>query len=444
MIHLHLAKDDVDEVEGLRNCKCGRDHSSEIDEAEANALEHFNQCLTLAPTYEPGYVRLAGFHTDAARPQQAADVYQRWLQQVPDDSGALLLLGQHYIDCDQPLKAREFAERARQLKPLDKEVGDLLWRSYVNSARQFVRQGQFDQARDELATADRLQPGRADDYDMLARKAVVEVKAGRPKAARALLEQAQDVLAEPTALWLVMAIEGICVGLPNKETWLYEKRWQDALKRRCQSETAGLLCHLLHDQLLAPRPYGSCDQHVQVLLKYLKRCSRVKWQVEDLRNVCKFLETAKEYVLLGKVVKRGVKAFPQSAFLHLSAALVGIASGSVLCGRHEVLEHLREAVQLGAASDDPRDKQIVEMAKKSETLFNQLPEHDYHDDYEVDDDLDDDDEEFDDFMDHLEGIPRSVVIRMIEGFCEDSGLDPEFVMAEIDRRQAATKSRRGK
>jgi tetratricopeptide (TPR) repeat protein len=442
MIHVHLARDYADAAGDLRQCRCGEDHSPEIERVESRALKHFNQCQRLAPTYAAGPQGLAEFHMKAGRPQQAVEVVQRWLERMPDDVDALLFLGKYYISCGAALEARQHVERARQLKPLDKEVGDLLWGTHVQAARQLACQGHFDQARNDMASADRLRPGRKDDYDMLARKAVLEIKAGRPEAARTFLEEAQEALAEPTALWLVMAIEATRFELPNKEAWLYEKRWQDALKRRCRSETAGLMCKMLNAHLHMPQPYECCDQHAPALVKYVRRCSRVKWQAEDLRSVCEFLATVEDYKLLSKFLKRGLRSFPDAAHLHWLAAKSEIAKGPWMCDRDKALDHLDEAVRLGTLSDDPRDKDILELAKEAQTFLNDSSLDAYE--YDDEDELDDDDEgQIDELLDDLDGIPRDVVFRMLDKYCRQAGLDPEAVMEELERR-LATRTRHGK
>ncbi len=444
MVHLHLAQDYIDDVNRLRECDCGADHSSEIEDAEVEALEHFNQCLTLATAYRPGYAGLTEFHIAADRPHKAAEVYERWLERTPNDLEAICFLSQHCIACDEPLKAREFAERARQLKPLDKDISTLLWSTYVKAARQFACQGQFDRARDELAIADRLQPSGIADYAVLARKAVVEIKAGNPKTARPFIEQAQESLAEPTAFWLVMTIEATRFELPKEETWLYEKRWREALKRRCRSETAGVQCELMNAHLLTPQQqYGSRDEHVQILLKYVHRCSRVKWQVNDLRDVCAFLSTAEDFTTLEKMVKRGLRSFPQAAYLHWFAAQAEIGKGPYRCDRFGTLDHLREAIRLGSSSGDPRDKKVVDVAKQAQTLLDDCsPHHCDHeyDDFDDDDSDDDDNEALDALLDDMEGIPDNVIRGVVQGFCNQMGLDPDQMMRELERRRA-TRSR---
>ncbi len=432
MIHLYLSKDLVDDVEELRTCRCGADHSPEIEEIEEKVLEHFRQCQSLAPTYQAGYARLAEFHAGAGRVREAAKVHERWLEQVPDDHEALLSLSHYYLNTDQPAKCREFAERARQLKPLDKTISTLLWGSHVKAARLLAREGEFDRARDEMAAADEIQPERKDDYDVLARKAVLEVKAGCLDAARSLIEQTQEAVPEPTALWLVMAIEGIRIELPDQETWLYEKRWQDALKRRCRSKTAGLMCDLLNAHLSASEQYEGCQQHVETLLKYVRRCSRVKWRAEDLRQVCEFVSNTNDEDLLAKLVKRGLRNFPQAAYLHGHAGDLEIKKGPVYCNRAKAFRYLEQAIQYGTASGDPRDEAVVEAARQAKSFLDDHS-HSFYDD---------EDDQFGEMLDDLEGVPRSVILEMLGGFCEEADLDPEVVMREIERRQAARSRRR--
>jgi hypothetical protein len=274
---------------------------------------------------------------------------------------------------------------------------------------------------------------------MVARKAALELKADCPAAARSLIEEAQEALPEPTALWLAMTIEAIRFDLPDKETWLYEKRWRDALKRRCRSETAGRLCELLHSHLAQAEPYDGCQEHTQDLRKYIRRCSRVKWQEEDLRHVCEFVRTVEDEALLAKLVKRGLQTFPQAAFLHLHAGDLEIKKGPFLCDRDKATRYLEQAIQLGTASGDPRDLSYVEAAKEASSFLedHEAPSHFYDDDED-----DEEDGKFDDLMDALEGVPRGFVLSMIDGFCEQAGLDPEFVMAVIERRMAARARRR--
>ena len=221
-------------------CPCGYDHGQKSRRAEAEAWEAFERSLMLAPGHADTYKAMASFHLRDDRIDEAAGVFRRMLRHLPDNLDALLFLGNHYVARDEPHKAREFADRAQELKPLDQDkIRDLAYAVHLGMARKLGLEGQFDRAREELAGADRLKPAAIEDYEALARKAVLEIKAGGGPAARRLVEQAQRTLKEPAPLWLAMAIEASRYELPKEETWLYEKRWREALRRRCRSETAG-------------------------------------------------------------------------------------------------------------------------------------------------------------------------------------------------------------
>lgn len=421
MVWLHLAENGVDHAMGLRSCRCGTDHTLDIEEAEGEAMDAFERCLTLAPTYVPAYEGLAGYHLLAGRPDAAAQAWRRLLGRVPDNLDALLYLGMYYLSEDEPLKARELVERARAQRPLDKKTGNLLWAAHVGAARHYARDGQSEEARQELTTADQLQPARQNDYDVLARKAILETKAGCIDVARQYVEQAQELLFEPTALWLAMTIEAIRYDLPKEEAWLYEKRWRDALKRRCRSETAGLMCRMMHAHLLAQPPYPHRSEHVQQLLKYVRRCSRVKWQGEDLRTVCDFLNQEQEEELLVKFAKKGMKKCPEVALFHMLAGTAEIGKGRMRCNIRLAINHLQEAIRLGSASNDPRDEAVVREAKQGAAL---LEEH--LSDFDNDDEWDDCEDE--PYAGATTGLSPDQIIDGIRDMCDRMGLNPDVVM----------------
>ncbi len=437
MIWLHLAGFYVNDADHLRGCRCRIDHGPDIEEAEEEARNAFRHCLSLAPTYAPGYEALAEFHVTADQPEEAAGIYRRLLEHVPDNLEALLFLGKHYVTHGDPRKACEYAERARECKPLDAQIGQLLQTARVEAARDLARSQQYDQARDELAAADRVAPARACTYDVLARRAVLEIKAGDTAAARRFIEQAQDQLGEPTALWLTMAIEAIRFDLPKQEGWLYEKRWRDALKRRCRSETAGLMCQTLATHLKTLQPYPGHQEHVPCLLKYLRRCSRVKWQLEDLREVCEFLMGVEELALAAKFAKRGVRNWPRVAYFHALLGLQESAKGPVRCNRAVAADHLQVAVELASESNDPRDVQVVEQSKR---LLDALwgPQ----DDFAVDDEDDYEDED-DEGMD---GFSPEDLYDVIRRTCGRMGVDPEAILDELapDQQTPSPRTRRKK
>ena len=97
MVWLRLAEYHVDGAADLRGCRCRTDHRPHIKKAEKLAQDAFEQCFTLAPAHAPAYVAAAAFHAIADRPEEAAKVYQRLLDRVPDHLDALFFLAKHHV-----------------------------------------------------------------------------------------------------------------------------------------------------------------------------------------------------------------------------------------------------------------------------------------------------------------------------------------------------------
>ncbi|NQT39004.1 MAG: hypothetical protein HQ581_16015 [Planctomycetes bacterium] len=422
LVWLRMAEYYVTDAVGLRNCRCGADHRTYIKEAEKRARGAFQQCFMLAPAHAPAYVAAATFHAIADRPEEAAKVHQRLLEHVPAHLDALLFLAEYHVSHGEGLKAHEFALRAHELKPLGKKTRGLLWATHTEAACELARTQQYDKARSEVAAADRLQPARKDDYDVLARKAALEIKAGNPGAARRFVEQALEQLDEPTALWLVMTMEAIRYDLPWQEVCLYEKRWCQALKRRCCSETAGLMCHVLDAHLRMPQPYPQHEEHTRILLQYVRRCSRVKWRPEDLRHVCEFLEPLEELKLLAKLATKGIRKCPEIGYFHWVMGMVEIEKGPFRYKRKLTLKRLRQAIELASESSDPRDKPVVENAKRGLSLIEDISHH-------HDDDLDESSENG--CGDPMDGVAPEDLRNVIETVCGRLGLDPEEILDEL-------------
>ena len=439
LVWLRLAEHYVEDAVGLRGCRCGFAHGPEIEEAEEQAEYAFEQCFKLAPAHAPAYVAAAMFHASANRPEEAAKIYLRLLDRTPDHLDALIFLAKHHVSRGKSLEAREFALHAHELKPLDNDARELLWTVRIEAARDLARTGQCDKARDEAAAADRLQPARAEDFDVLARKAALELKAGNTDAARRFVEQAQEQLDKSTVLWLVMAIEAVRHDLPWQEVHLYEKRWLQDLKRRCHGETAGLMCNLLAEHTRILQPYSGHDKHTLNLLQYIERCSRVKWRPQDLRSVCEFLEHREELVLLAKFAKKGIQKHPQVGYFHWLIGMVEFRMGPFHCNRPVAITQLKMAIELASKSGDPRDDRIVKNAKQCLGMIEDTSR--YHDEY-CDDDSDDDlDDEMDDYYEDeydgpMNGLTIAALRDLVDKVCKKLGMDAEEMFNQITGGQA--------
>ncbi len=434
LVWLRLAEYYEEDADDLRHCRCGMDHQPQIEEAEEQAEYAFAQCIKLAPHHAPAYLAAALFYKSINQPERTAELYRRLLDRDPDNLSALNALAVYHISRSEGLKAREFALRAHELKPLDRDTGKLLRLTHTEASRELARSGQYDKARAELADADRLQPEYKDDFDVLARKAVLEFKAGNTDAARQFVEQAQETLEKPGALWLVMTIEAIRFGLPWQETHLYEQRWLHALKKQCHGETAGLMCRLLDEHTHTFQPYSGHDEHLQNLLQYIGRCTRVKWRLEDMRLVCEFLERLEELELLAKFAKIGMQKHPQIGYFHWLVGMLEFRKGPFGCNRPLAVAQLKMAIDLASKSDDSRDERIVKNAKQRLDMIEGASHlHDEYDDDDLDNYYDDEVDEYskDGNGNSIHGVTFDDFQEIVQKVSDTLGLSPEEILNKI-------------
>ncbi|MHB8899011.1 MAG: tetratricopeptide repeat protein, partial [Thermoguttaceae bacterium] len=430
LVWLRLASHYLEHASRLRGCRCGADHLPDIERVQRQAEDAFASCMAAAPEYAQGYIVAAKFYQSCERMDEAAGVYGRLLEHVPDHPDAVTELATHHLRHGKAQQALHHALRARQLKPLDQATGELLWSAHMAVARELAQSGRYDEARKEMATAGRVLPERANRYDVLARKAVLELKAGDAGAARRLIEQAQGGLEEPTALWLAMALEARRYQLPSEDVWLYEKRWMEALKRRCRSSTAGMMCRLIAAERAVPEPLADIKLYSLHLAEYVRRAWRTKWKEPDLREACGLLAELKEWKLLSKFARSGIRKFPDTAYFHLLRGIEELSKTSVWHKRKRTVEYFRRAIELASNSDDPRDRVVLEEANRYLHRAESPTGHGRP--------LPDRDEEPEDDAGGevvvggpLDGLPIEIVRDIVERACAKFGLDPEEVISEL-------------
>jgi len=419
-----------------------RRRGRDVAELRSRAAECFNNSLRLAPELLSAYEALAAAQTAWQQPEETAETNRRLLERFPDNLEALLFLARHHIARDEPLHSREYALRAHRLRPSNQEIVRLLWSAHVGSARHCALQKQWEKGRAEFEAADKLDPSAQEAYHLLARKAVFELKACNFELGEELVERAQGQAEEPAPALLVLAIEATRYDLSRPPRTSFDRQWKAALKRKCRSETAGLMCAAMRAYLIMEVGYPGRWDHVKHLVAYLRRCTRVKWRAGDLRNVCAFLDAltdrpgfSNEVLLLEKLVRKGLKKFPDDATFHVLAGELEIARGPVRCNRRYARRCFERALELAKRSNDPGMADVVERAKAKLTF---LEEVELDPDYDDDEDYDDNpfagpppggffDPELDGFA---HGAPGNLFSMFLEA-CAQMGLDPEEVLDEM-------------
>ncbi len=215
------------------------------------------------------------------------------------------------------------------------------------------------------------------DMHVRARRAAFELKAGRPDLAQAFIDQAQKALPEPTPLWLALIIESTRYQVPKSEIHRFEVLWNSELKKSVRSETAGALANLTATFVAAKVDYPGRATHIKEVVAYLGRSSRIKYGQKDLARVCTFLSLLpKELPLHEKLLKRGIKLFPNSPQFLFFAGVLELSKLSAGKGKPSVaFAHLQKARSLAEASSDPEIALILPKIREKLSFLEDMPKN---------------------------------------------------------------------
>ncbi|HID75334.1 MAG TPA: hypothetical protein EYP56_04980, partial [Planctomycetaceae bacterium] len=330
-----------------------------------------DKSIRLAPEILSTYVNLAKLHLAVGDEDKAAKAYQRLLEQEPNDLAALKFLAEHYRRRDDPTAAQPYIERACRLKPTSQEFARLRWWLYLALARQHALARQWEESRAAFEEADRADPSRRASLRVLAPRAVMEMKARNLDVSDVLMHQVRGSYDEPTPALLALCVESVRYGLTQGARKGFQRELQMALKRRVNSQTAGRLSQLMREYL-EESPYPGRPRHTELVLSYLERSGRVKWQEEDLRDVCMLLDKLasdgqhrKKDVrgLLAKLAAKGIKRFAHCPLFYVLTGECEMrkeaGSRSLGYARYCFLR----AVHLWKANPDPPLEPYVERAR---------------------------------------------------------------------------------
>jgi tetratricopeptide (TPR) repeat protein len=346
----------------------------EAERLRAEAVACFNESLGLDPGNRSTHWALVQAQRARGRPEAAAAAARRLLEQFPDDFEALDFLVDHHFDREEPEPALDYVLRARKLKPLDDAVARDEWGVRVLRVRSLALQGRFDEGRAELAAAESTSPELSRSVHYQARRAIFELKAGQTERGEAMIADLQETLSEPTALWLALLIEATRYKLPQADRGRFDARWTNAQSRKVRSDTAGALADLMGPFVAGKVTYEGRETHVVQVLGYLRRTTRIKYRLNDLKEVCTFLKLfPKEQALYAKLLARGQKLFPKSPFFLVLAGDLEMSKGP-LAARNltRARESYEKALPLAQASTDPADKKLVPTIQQGLSMIKDM------------------------------------------------------------------------
>ena len=340
-------------------------HKKTVKKMQRNAIAAIEESLRLDPSARGSYDLLGSFYDAWEQPEQVAATAHRLLAVCPDDLPTLQALIEHHIRRQEPEQAFPLAVRARRLKPLDELIATDEARARQGLARQHALAGRWDDGRAELARAQALWPGSTGREGLWARMAALEFKAGQIERAEELLREGQSLLAGPTVFWLHMSIESSRHQLGPELDARFSELLKCGLAKKVSSQAAGPLSVALAGYVVTGIEYPGKEKHIRSVAACLKRSTGGKFNQADLIDVCQFLILLpKEAGLFKKLVRKGVKAFPESVYFLTYDSKIEFERGPYQANRARMLKQLERAHELLEKSRDPHEIALGDTVKQ--------------------------------------------------------------------------------
>ena len=403
------------------------------------AVKYLERALQLAPHLRSAHESLAQAYDSASQPERAAEARRRLLAEFPDDLAAMKSLFQYHYRRDQMIQARDYALQAYRLKPTSQELQQLVVVGRMGAARIMALDGRWDEARTELNLAEQSASSDIPRDNILVRRAMVEFKAGDMAAGRKWMDEALAMAGrDPAGVWFALTIEAGRYGLPKDLDGIaaeVEHRWQSEITKKCRSAAAGAMSERLASFLATEIDYPDRSYHVGRVLEYVRRCSRVRWAAEDLRNVCIFLNAVQlsgedfpdQADLLKRLVDKGRRSFPQEAAFHGIRAQLEIARGSYHCDRRLAQQCFEQARQSAQQSGRPEDSPFMELADQGLAFLEHVQEMSAMPFGPVPFPLEEEEE------DDSPGFTFGDIVDTIKRMAKTMGVNPERVLKDLEK-----------
>lgn len=286
-------EDDDDEYDFFprrEDARSGSSPSAEMrEDLQAAAAAALKKSIELAPELIEPYRDLAEIHHRRGQPGEAVAVYERLLQCHPDSLDDLVALAELLVGQGRPIEAAIHARKACQLKPLDPELTQLLWRCLVESARCYGVQRKWDRSRAMLAEAAGLHLAPEEAGALPAFQAVLAFKAGDLAEARSLVWRALEQSPHPAYGLLALAVQAKRWELPTHVASELESQWESQLRKRFNSKAAGAMARLLSRARQWEGGPWAVSQYLRRAIAYIARGTKSKWDRSDLFAVCDLL-----------------------------------------------------------------------------------------------------------------------------------------------------------
>lgn len=344
---------------GGRRRKPRRDR---LEPHQKRAVTCFEKARELAPDLLEAYTVELQAIQQWELPARAAETAQKLLDRFPEHFETLVFLANHRLGHDDALPARDLARRAHRLKPLDREVSELLRAAHQAAARHYGIAGDIDRARQELDEADKFATTSDMQVGHWVHRCVLESKAGNPAEATSWFDRIATAWGDPLPILLARSIEARRYRLAREDCERFAAEWRAAAaNRKITCLGIGQACEILATYLRAGTDYpGRADDVKSVATLYVRN-QKKRFSVNDMRRIAGLLELVRtERGAFEQLVARGVRKYPKDPFFLLKAAEREIARGPYDFRPHKLFPGLRAALAAAEKSTNPDDRRLAE------------------------------------------------------------------------------------
>ena len=449
----------------------GADHRY-LAQLRTQAVRNYRRGIEYAPMLGNAHRELADLYCEMEEPEQALSVYEKLLEQFPDDYEALCWLASHHLENDCPQDSEPYVVAAARLRPRERKTQILRWNQRLGAVRHATRKRKFDVARRELEAATAEQPPETPAHWLPLVRATIEYKAKNVEEAERFVEEAKTHLSEPTPIWLLMHANAVRYNLDRELKNEFSARFKAAVTRACTSQTAAEMAYYLSTFLSNKITYTGFATH-QPRSASTWSDAHVSPGGRKISRVLMYMKLDEKWRLRGESLMRelsktGRLQFPQDPHFPLFAGLAAMGSSPFFCDAGQAMRLLEQALELDKASPAHLSPELLELARHSLALVESYRhsglsrllfaaddedddeddddyEDDDYDDYEDDEDYDEDDEDEgspEAFFgrgpnagsfpyQHLQNIVPGFILEFLEQKAAAQGVDFQKLMAEI-------------
>ncbi len=322
-----------------------------------DTLQCFRRSVALAPQHLAAHEALLGLLQIIGDGAESVRAAHELLTHFPEHDKALVLVADDAFRRGQWEEALALQTRALRIRPHEEMIQGRLLTYQLAVGRLRAQQGQFDQAREILASCqEQIDPAHLSS--ILCRRAAVELKAGQQQDGERLFEQACEVGPIRLVTVFQMLIESARMPLDAKWVKKMDREFRRGLKAKVHGPSVVEMIKILDAFATLGTQYDGLEEHQDLVLQYLKRSRQVRFSEDEFITLCQCLPNLNAGDLLFDVIKRALRSYPRQPLFHVTFATYHLKRPPEEWPLEEVDHALHEAEYL--VQGDPEYRELAE------------------------------------------------------------------------------------